>query len=39
MNLPDVDAWLAYYNSERTHQGTMCCGRTPSQTLIAGKDA
>jgi hypothetical protein len=23
---------------ERTHQGKMCCGRTPLQTLIAGKD-
>ena len=35
----DLDAWLAYYNNERTHQGKMCCGRTPLQTLIAGKEA
>ena len=35
----DLDAWLAYYNNERTHQCKMCCGRTPLQTLIAGKEA
>ena len=35
----DVDVWLDYYNNERTHQGKMCCGRTPLQTLIAGKEA
>lgn len=35
----DLDAWLAFYNSERTHQGKMCCGRTPIQTLIDGKEA
>jgi len=35
----DLDAWLAYYNKERTHQGKMCCGRTPMQTLIEGKEA
>ena len=35
----DLDAWLDYYNNERTHQGKMCCGRTPLQTLIAGKEA
>lgn len=34
----DLDAWLAYYNNERTHQGKMCCGRMPLQTLIAGKE-
>lgn len=34
----DLDAWLAYYNNERPHQGKMCCGRTPLQTLIAGKE-
>lgn len=33
----DLDAWLAHYNGERTHQGKMCCGRTPMQTLIDGK--
>jgi len=33
----DLDDWLLYYNTERTHQGKMCCGRTPSETLIDGK--
>lgn len=35
----DLDDWIAYYNNERTHQGKMCCGRTPVQTLIDGKEA
>ena len=35
----DLDDWLAYYNNDRTHQGKMCCGRTPMQTLIKGKEA
>ena len=34
----DLDSWLDYYNGQRTHQGKMCCGRTPLQTLIAGKE-
>ena len=33
----DLDEWLEYYNLERTHQGKMCCGRTPWDTLIDGK--
>ena len=33
----DLDAWLKHYNTERTHQGKMCCGRTPMQTLLEGK--
>lgn len=33
----DLDEWLAYYNNERTHQGKMCCGRTPMETLLDGK--
>jgi transposase InsO family protein len=33
----DLDEWLIYYNNERTHQGKMCCGRTPVDTLIDGK--
>jgi transposase InsO family protein len=33
----DLDAWLVYYNTERTHQGKMCCGRTPMATLEDGK--
>ena len=33
----DLDAWLVYYNEQRTHQGKMCCGRTPMVTLDEGK--
>ena len=33
----DLDEWMAYYNNERTHQGKMCCGRTPMETLHDGK--
>jgi len=33
----DLDQWLEYYNNERTHQGKMCCGRTPIETLEDGK--
>jgi len=33
----DLDVWLDFYNNERTHQGKMCCSRTPMQTLLAGK--
>ncbi|MBL33527.1 MAG: IS481 family transposase, partial [Oceanospirillaceae bacterium] len=33
----DLDEWLEYYNNERTHQGKMCCGRTPMDTLLDGK--
>jgi len=33
----DLDAWVEEYNTERTHQGKMCCGRTPMQILIDGK--
>lgn len=33
----DLDEWLDYYNNERTHQGKMCCGRTPMTTLNDGK--
>ena len=35
----DLEDWLHDYNYERTHQGKMCCGRTPMQTLIDGKEA
>lgn len=35
----DLDAWIDDYNRKRTHQGKMCCGRTPMQTLIEGKEA
>jgi transposase InsO family protein len=33
----ELDIWLESYNIERTHQGKMCCGRTPMETLIDGK--
>jgi transposase InsO family protein len=34
----DLDAWISHYNTERTHQGKMCCGRTPMATMLAGKE-
>lgn len=30
----DVDAWIESYNSERTHSGKYCYGKTPMQTFI-----
>ncbi len=33
----NLDEWLLYYNEQRTHQGKMCCGRTPLATLEDGK--
>ncbi len=33
----DLDAWMETYNNERAHQGKMCCGRTPLQTLLDGR--
>ncbi len=33
----DLDVWLEEYNTQRTHQGKMCNGRTPMDTLIDGK--
>jgi transposase InsO family protein len=35
----DLDDWVRYYNNDRTHQGKVCCGRTPMQTMIEGKEA
>ena len=32
----DLDEWVDFYNNERTHQGKMCCGRTPMATFIDG---
>lgn len=34
----DLDAWVDQYNNERTHQGKMCCGRTPIQTMREARD-
>lgn len=33
----DLDEWIDHYNNDRTHQGKICEGRTPMQTLIDGK--
>lgn len=33
----DLDEWLNYYNNDRTHQGKVCNGKTPMQTLLSGK--
>lgn len=33
----DLDEWMKYYNNDRTHQGKVCCGRTPLETLLDGK--
>lgn len=30
----DLDAFMSWYNNERTNQGRYCQGRTPMQTLI-----
>ncbi len=32
----DLDTWLDEYNLRRTHQGKMCCGRTPMETFLDG---
>lgn len=34
----DLDHWIHYYNAARTHQGKMCCGRTPFATMMTGKE-
>ena len=33
----DLDVWLESYNNDRTHQGKVCNGRTPMDTLLDGK--
>lgn len=33
----DLDSWIDYYNNERTHQGKVCNGKTPMETLLSGK--
>jgi hypothetical protein len=32
-----LEVWLNYDNTDRTHQGKVCCGRTPMQILLDGK--
>ena len=34
----DLDEWVLFYNTERTHQGKMCNGRTPMQTFLDGRE-
>ena len=34
----DLDLWINSYNHERTHQGKVCCGRTPMATFEDGKE-
>jgi transposase InsO family protein len=34
----DLDHWITYYNHDRTHQGKMCNGRTPMQTMLDAKE-
>lgn len=33
----DLDSWIDYYNNKRTHQGKICNGKTPMETLLSGK--
>ncbi len=30
----DLDDWIRHDNTERTHQGCWCYGKTPMQTFI-----
>ena len=30
----DLDAWIAGYNEQRSHQGRWCFGKTPMQTFL-----
>jgi len=34
----DLDQWNDFYKNERTHQGKMCCGRIPHETMMEGKE-
>ena len=33
----DVENWLEEYNSQRTHSGKYCFGKTPMQTFLESK--
>jgi transposase InsO family protein len=33
----DVDKWIEEYNTERTHSGKYCFGKTPYQTFLGSK--
>jgi transposase InsO family protein len=34
----DLDEWLNWYNTERTHSGKHCFGKTPWQTFLDSKE-
>jgi transposase InsO family protein len=34
----DLNDWVGEYNTDRTHQGKRCQGRTPMQTFLDGKE-
>ena len=34
----ELDAWLGWYNTERTHSGKYCYGKTPWQTMQDSKE-
>jgi len=34
----DLDHWINRYNTERTHQGKRCLGRTPMETFSENLD-
>lgn len=34
----DLDRWLHYYNTERSHSGRYCFGKTPMQTWLDSKE-
>ena len=33
----DADEWIEHYNTERTHSGKYCYGKTPMETFTASK--
>ena len=33
----DADKWIEEYNTERTHSGKYCFGKTPYQTFLDSK--
>jgi len=33
----DADHWIEEYNTQRTHSGKYCFGKTPWQTFLDGK--
>jgi len=33
----ELDHWIDWYNTERTHSGKHCYGKTPWETLLSSK--